>query len=160
MVGYAICEVLNKSFYAIQDGRTPMMTSIFGVLVNLGSAALLIQVFHMGVGGLALASAISSASIAAALLVMMNRRRRGVFSLPFFWNLVKTLLAGAAAFAAAKLIYLPVSGLWGGGMLWTLVKLCIAAAPAAAVFLLAAYLLRVNEMRTAIEKLLERKGQK
>ena len=156
MVGYAVCEVLNKSFYAIQDGKTPMYTSIFGVAVNLGCAALFVGVFQMGVGGLALASAISSLAIAAALMAMMNKRRGGVITGRFLLNIVKTLLAGVLAFLTAGGVYGLIRDLWGPGMALTLCKLCVAALPAAIVYLLAAYLLRVDEMKTAAEKFLRK----
>ena len=104
MVGYAICEVLNKSFYALSDGRTPMMTSLIGIVVNFGMAALLVGGLKMGVGGLALASAVSSLTIAACLLFMINKRRRGVITAAFIVNLIKILICTAAAFAVAKAV--------------------------------------------------------
>ncbi|MEG2670467.1 MAG: murein biosynthesis integral membrane protein MurJ, partial [Oscillospiraceae bacterium] len=87
MVGYAICEVLNKSFYAIQDGKTPMYTSIFGVVVNISCAVLFIKVLKMNIGGLALASAISSVAIAVSLLFMINKRRKGIITKMFLINI-------------------------------------------------------------------------
>lgn len=152
MVGYAVCEVLNKSFYAIQDGKTPMFTSIFGVLVNLGCAAVFVGIFQMGVGGLALASAVSSLAIAAALFFMMHRRRKGIIDLSFFWNLAKTIFCGGLAFLTAKYLY-PLTSALGDGMLWTLIRLVLAAVPAAIIFAVFAWLLRIREMRMAVDKL-------
>ena len=116
MVGYSICEVLNKSFYAIQDGKTPMFTSIFGVVVNIGCAALFVLVFDIGIEGLAwLASAISSTAIAAALLIMINKRREGVITGTFMLNLLKTFICGVLAFITAKYVFLAVDGVLGNG---------------------------------------------
>ena len=150
MVGYSICEVLNKSFYAIRDGRTPMFTSIFGVAVNIGCAALFVLGLGLGINGLALASAISSTAIALALLVMINRRRAGVITREFVINTVKTLICGAAAFIAAKLIYIPADMLPGSGMVVTLVKLCAAALPACVVYAALAWVLGVSEFKAAL----------
>lgn len=152
MVGYAICEVLNKSFYALSDGRTPMMTSLIGIVVNFGMAALLVGGLKMGVGGLALASAVSSLTIAACLLFMINKRRRGVITAAFIVNLIKILICTAAAFAVAKAVDIFASGI-GSGTIMTLVRLCICAAPAVLVYVGFAYIIGVNEIRTAAAKL-------
>ncbi len=144
MVGYAVCEVLNKSFYAIQDGKTPMLASIFGIVVNLLSAFLLAGVFDMGVGGLALASAISSIAIAICLMVMMIRRRRGVVNFGFLLNFAKMLIAGAASGVTALVIYNLTDSL-GQSMMMTIIRLCIAAIPAVLAYLGIGFLLRVHK---------------
>lgn len=150
MVGYSICEVLNKSFYAIRDGKTPMYTSIFGVVVNIGCAALFVPALDMGINGLALASAVSSTAIAVSLLVMINKRRKGVVTAEFLINILKTLICGLAAFFVAKFVYMLVDGFMGGGMILTLVKLCIGALPACVVYLGLAWILRINELMNAL----------
>ena len=160
MVGYAICEVLNKSFYAIHDGKTPMITSILGVAVNFLMAAFLVAGIKMGIGGLALAAASSSVVMAAALLFMMNRRRKGIITAGFIWNLCRTLLCGVVSFLAAKFVYLAVEPLFGGGMLLTLVKLCIAALPALLLYLLCSALLRVEEEKALLSFLRRAKARR
>lgn len=150
MVGYSICEVLNKSFYAIQDGKTPMYTSIFGVVVNIGCAALLVLVFDLGIKGLAIASAISSTAIAIALLIMINKRRSGVISKGFIINTVKTLICGVIAFVIAHFVYMAIDKVLGSGMVMTLAKLCIASIPACIAYLGLCLLLKVNEMTTIL----------
>ena len=152
MIGYAICEVLNKSFYALSDGKTPMITSLIGIIVNFAMAALLVGILKMGVGGLALASAVSSTAIAACLLFMINRRRKGVITAAFVINLVKILICTAAAFAVAKAVDIFASAL-GGGTVMTLIRLCVCAVPAAAVYAALAYVIRVDEVRTAADRL-------
>lgn len=156
MIGYAICEALNKSFYAIQDGKTPMYTSIFGVIVNIACAAIFVVALGIGIHGLALASAISSNAIAVALMIMINKRRPGIINLGFLANLLKILISGAAAFAVSKLIYVAIDPIFGSGTILTLVKLCIAAAPACVVYLILSWILGVTEIKTAREKLLKR----
>lgn len=150
MIGYSICEVLNKSFYAIRDGVTPMVVSIIGIVINIGCAALFVLVFNMQVGGLALASALSSTAIAAALMFMINRRKGNVINGAFLVKLLKTLLCAAIAFVLAYFIYAAIDTAWDGGLLWTLIKLCIAALPACAAYFTAAYILKVDEAAAAL----------
>lgn len=146
MIGYAICEILNKSFYAIQDGKTPMATSIFGVLVNLAAAFVFVKGFSMGVGGLALASAVSSLAMAAVLLLMMNRRKAATFNKGFALNFVKILVGGGASAFVASGIYTLIRDL-GQGVVWTFIKLCIAAVPALLVYAAVLIVLKTDEIK-------------
>ena len=149
MTGYAVCEVLNKSFYAIRDGKTPMYTSVMGVVVNLLGAFVFTKLLKMGVGGLALASAISSVSIGAGLMFMMNKRKGAVITGGFLLNMVKMFVCGGLAFVTAWFIYPLTSGL-EGGMVMTLLRLCIAAIPAVIIYIGVSYILRVDEVITAV----------
>ncbi len=146
MVGYGICEVLNKSFYALSDGKTPMFASVFGILVNLLMAFFLVGICKMGVGGLALATAISSLSIAVWLLVAINRRRTGAVTAGFLWNFLKMLISAGFAAVLASVLYRLTGGM-GTGMLVTLVRLAIAAVPATLLYLGLGWVLRVEEIR-------------
>lgn len=146
MVGYAICEILNKSFYALQDGKTPMISSMLGVLVNFGSALLFVGGLKMGVGGLALASAASSVMMACFLVLRMNAKRKGVFPKSFGINFLKVLLSGIISMLVAKVIYAHVID-FGSGTLWALLKLAASAAPALVVYILASAVLKTEEFK-------------
>lgn len=147
MVGYAVCEVLNKSFYAIQDGKTPMVSSVLGIGVNLLAAYLLVGVLQWGIGGLALASAISSLFIALCLMVMMNRRRPETVTAKFLLNFLKMLICGGVASVLAGVLYRAMDS-FGTGMMITLLRLCLAAIPAVAVYLGLGALLRIEEIQS------------
>lgn len=155
MVGYAICEVLNKSFYALSDGKTPMITSIIGIIVNFIAAALLVGVFKMGVGGLALSSAVSSVTISVCLMVMINKRRSGVVTGAFLINVAKTLICGAAAFIVARVVDIFAVKL-GSSTIMTFLRLCVCSAPAVVVYFGLAYVFGVCEMRLAASKFLKK----
>lgn len=146
MVGYAVCEVLNKSFYALRDGKTPMFSSIFGVVVNFAAAFVFVKLFDMGVGGLALASAVSSVSIAVVLLIMINKRKKGVINLHFTINMLKTFLAAALACVTAIAADRFAKGFFTGGTIMTLVLLCVCSVPALAVYIFSGFLLRLDEL--------------
>lgn len=157
MIGYAICEVLNKSFYALSDGKTPMITSIIGVAVNFISAAVLVKIFKMEVGGLALASAISSIVIALCLVVMINKRRSGVINSKFIINAVKILICGAASFATAKFIDIYAVGL-GKGTIMTFLRLCVCSAPSLAVYVILSYIIGVAEIQAVAMRFSKQKN--
>ncbi|MBR2917054.1 MAG: murein biosynthesis integral membrane protein MurJ [Clostridia bacterium] len=144
MVAYAICEILNKSFYAIKDGVTPMVVSILGVLVNIGVMLLSVFVFKMEIGGLALATTISSVFIALALMIMINKKGGKVINRGFVFDLIKIIICSAAAAVVAGAIYGLVAESFGNGMIMTILKLCIASVPALILYLILAVLLKLT----------------
>ena len=154
MVGYAICEILNKSFYAIEDGKTPMFVSGLGVAVNLAAAFVYVKALKMGVGGLALASATSSIVMALVLLVMMNKKRRGTFGAGFWLNLAKTAVCSAICAPVAVVIY-KATDLLGVSQIMTLVRLCVAAIPALFVYIALLGLFKTYEF-TQVRRFLKR----
>ncbi len=146
MMGYAVCEILNKSFYAIQDGKTPMLCSIIGVLTNFLSAFVFVKLFNMEIRGLALASAVSSLVMAAVLILMMNKRRAKTFTLGFLINFVKVFVSSILAGAVAWLIYSKIHTL-GQGPLSVLLQLFGSAIPALMVYILSSLILRTDEIQ-------------
>ncbi len=146
MVGYAICEILNKSFYAIRDGKTPMFTSIAGIIVNFGSAFLFVRVFKMGIGGLALASAVSSVFMAIILLYMINRRKGGIVPVTFVINMAKTVISAVICGATAYGIYSALSFIEGGTLI-ILAKAGVSAIAALLIYLIMGILLGINELK-------------
>ncbi len=151
MVGYGVCEVLNKSFYAISDGKTPMVVSMVGIGVNFVTAFILAGVCKMGVKGLALASAISSLVMGGCLMNQINRKRKGSVTLGFLWNFGKMLLAGTLASVTAYLLYGATASM-GDGMILTLVRLAVSALPACVVYVVAGWICQVEELRGMIRR--------
>ena len=58
LTGYALTRPFKSSFFAIGDMKTPLNSTIFGIVVSIFFAVLLGFVFQWGVFGLALASSI------------------------------------------------------------------------------------------------------
>ena len=146
MTGYAVCEILNKSFYAIRDGKTPMYTSIFGVLVNLVSAFVFVKLLDMGIGGLALASAVSSLFMAFFLIFMINKRKQGIITKAFAVNILKILFCAATSGFVAEALY-PLTEFFGTGFLGTLIHAGVCAACALIIYLVLGFVLRINEFK-------------
>ena len=146
MIGYAICEILNKSFYALKDGKIPMMASIFGIGVNFISAFLFVRVLELKVGGLALSSAVSSSFIAGILLIMINKRKNGTVTKDFLVNGFKMVACATLSAIVSAYIYKTVQNALSDGMIFTLIKLVVSAFFGLVVYILGAILLKVNEI--------------
>ena len=97
------------------------------------------------VGGLALASAVSSVSIGVVLLVMINKRKKGIIDFSFVINLLKTLGAATLSAIVSGFVYGRIDGLFTGGIIITLLKLCVSSFFALAVYVGAGFLLKVDE---------------
>ena len=91
MLALAFCELLNKSFFAMHDSKTPMKASVIGMVFNKIFSVVLSRV--MGIGGLALATALSSVVNALVLFFFMKRKQKKLFSSKDVWNFGKILIA-------------------------------------------------------------------
>ncbi|MFB5088604.1 murein biosynthesis integral membrane protein MurJ [Psychrobacillus sp. PGGUH221] len=93
MLGYGIREIINRSFYSLQDMKTPMYNAALSVLLNIILNLILSE--YMGISGLALATSIS-ALFCSFLLVISLRKKIGPFGLRSnLITLFKVLLASS-----------------------------------------------------------------
>jgi putative peptidoglycan lipid II flippase len=78
MVAMGLREVLARVFYSLQDTKTPMVNAAIAMLLNIILNIVLSR--FLGIGGLALATSISS--IVCTILLFINLRKRiGAFGL-------------------------------------------------------------------------------
>lgn len=78
MLFYGLREILSKPFYAAQNTRIPMLNAFLGVGINIILSLVLIQ--HMGLGGIALATSISSI-ITTVLMYISFKKKFGDLNL-------------------------------------------------------------------------------
>lgn len=76
MVGFGISIVLTKTFYSLQDTKTPMKNAVLAMVLNIILNLILSR--YLGVGGLALATSISS-TFCTILLFVSLRNKIGFF---------------------------------------------------------------------------------
>jgi len=86
LVAYAASKVLSGAFYALHDTRTPVRLALHALLVNMALAVVFI--WPLRVGGLALATALSSSLNAWRLLRNLEQR----LDMPLVPTLVNPLL--------------------------------------------------------------------
>ena len=101
--GIGIREALSKSFYAIQDTKTPMFAALAGMVVNIILSLLLSR--FMGLGGLALASGIAAIVTAVWLLISLGRKIEGFCINRILQTLGKVTLASVLMGILSRLIY-------------------------------------------------------
>jgi putative peptidoglycan lipid II flippase len=103
LVGLSLVEILTRSFYALQDTRTPTQVSIYQFMFSIGLSVVLLG--PMGANGLALASSLAWLGEALVLLILLRSRLREFDLRGIFVYLVNVLGASVVTALTALLIY-------------------------------------------------------
>ena len=157
--GHIVVHVLTRTFYAMQDTRTPVTWAIVAVAINVPLMALLVG--PMGVEGLALALSISAVLEVIGLLWSLRRRIDSVEETAILRSVGRAALAGvvAALFLLASVTLL--AGSLGGlleNVVGRLAVLLLLSAAGGAVYLAAAAALRAPEIGQLRGYLQRRRG--
>lgn len=143
MIGVGVREILSKTFYAMQDTKTPMTNAVIAVVVNIVLNIILSR--FLGIGGLALATSISA--LLGALLLFMSLRRKigplGIMNMAT--TFVKVVLASAVMGMAAKGAYnfiLPQAG--------SNFALLVAVLAGGLIYSVAIYFMRIREVQVLV----------
>lgn len=154
-VGYS--RIAAQTFYALRDTRTPVVISFWTLVVNaVAGLTLMIPFGHLGLAG-----ALTLASLFNALLLLwMLRRKVGSFLHGSLWGPLFKVLPACALMAVVVWPLLdlidwaqPDHGLEKAAVLFSAVAL------GGSVYLGTCLLLRVSEIRQALELLRLRRGQ-
>lgn len=143
MIGFALAEVLNKSFFAMQNSKTPMITSLVSIGANIFFSWLLSK--YAGIAGLALATALGATLNAVLNFVFINKKASFINktdAITFLKILVSALAMSASVWAAHRFlaIVLPDS-LFG-----QLLNLSACTTLGIIIYVLACVTLKVNEI--------------
>jgi putative peptidoglycan lipid II flippase len=157
LVGYSSVKVLAPAFYAIDKRNLPMMVSLVSVAVNFCLNWFFTFQLHLGHRGLALSTSVVAMTNFVALYFMMVRYSDGLESRALLTTVAKLCFAGALlagiCLGAGRLLHFSAAGTTA----WQqLIVLLPTIAVGALVFFLAAYLMRVAEVRDVVE-LVQRK---
>lgn len=155
MIGFSYAEVLNKSFFAMQDSKTPMVTALISIAVNIALSYYFSTL--LGIGGLALASAIASILNAALNFILMNRRIKGIFSRQDGLDILKIVISVLIMSTVVFLTYRLTSPLFADHFIGRVLTLGIPVLAGAIVYFILCYLLRVTEMHIMVDTFIKRK---
>jgi putative peptidoglycan lipid II flippase len=104
LVGYGLTEVLTRIFYAMKDTRTPVVTTVLTIVLNLFLCALFVRSLEHS--GLALALAITTACEATIMMLFLKKRIGHVVSAGF-WTWLSRVLGATLGMAVVILISVP-----------------------------------------------------
>lgn len=155
MIGFSYSEVLNKSFFAMQNSKTPMTTALISIAANILLSFLLSKIF--GVGGLALASALAATINAILNFILMSRRVKGIFSRRDGLDILKILCSVLIMSVAVYTIYRFISPLVADSFAGRIAVLGVPALAGAIVYFVLCYILKVTEMTVMAETFIKQK---
>lgn len=142
MVGYGVQNILSRAFYANQDGKTPFYSGLVSIFINALLCWLLLE--PMGIGGLALAAAVSSIAAAAVLLVPAVKQYPDILNRGLLGQVAKMFLA-AVGMLVLVLGCKAAAGAVLGGFIGLLVQICLCAGVGVVSYMVFAKLLKIEE---------------
>jgi putative peptidoglycan lipid II flippase len=102
LAGYAAIKVLAPTFYAFGDSRTPMIVSVFSILVHVAGNYLFAIALDLRAAGLALSTSCTALLNFLLLLALMRRRIQHVEA----WQLIRSCVKiGAASLVMSAAAY-------------------------------------------------------
>lgn len=102
MLAFGYREILARVFYSLQDTKTPMINGMFGVITNIILNLILSR--YMGIGGLALATSISTIICAILLLISLRKKIGPLGMKKVFGTTTKILVASLIMGVIAKVL--------------------------------------------------------
>ncbi len=142
MVGYGVQNILSRAFYANQDGKTPFYSGLVSIVVNAVLCWLLLK--PMGIGGLALAAAVSSTAAAVVLLVPAVKQYPDILDKSMVWQFMKMVVA-ALGMNALVLCCKYVMGVFAGRLIGQILLLCVCGGVGVVSYMIFAKLLKIEE---------------
>ena len=142
MVGYGVQNILSRAFYANQDGKTPFYSGLVSIVINAVLCALLLK--PMGIGGLALAAAVSSTAAAAVLMVPAVKQYPDILDKSLIGQIAKMVLAAAGMLVlvlGCRYILNPLTG----RLLGQILLLCVCGGVGVVSYMVFAKLLKIEE---------------
>ena len=156
LVGYGVTEIITRVFYAMRDTRTPVITGILTIILNLILCSLFID--SLGLRGLTLSLSITTAAEAIIMLLFLKYRSGKVFAPGFFGWLFKVVVAGGCMTGAILITVSWLNDVLDAdvSLLVHLIYFGLCLALYAGTFLLAAWVLRIPEFHTSVNKIMQR----
>lgn len=159
MIGYGVQTILSRVFYAKQEGKMPLVAGIISIGVNAALCWLLMK--PMGLGGLALASAVSSTVAALILFVPTVKRYPGILDKKLAADLCKMAVSALVMLFCVYLPYRFLAAKMGDGLIPRVILVGVPTCIGIVVYMVLTYVLRVDESRFAfslVGKFLHRGG--
>jgi putative peptidoglycan lipid II flippase len=142
---FSTFQLLTRTFYSMQDTRTPAVVNIAAAVVNIAADLLFAIGLGWGIPGMALGYSVSYLVGTAVLLAILHGRLHGLDGPRVTRTLAKAFLAaavsGALAYGASKLVEGAVAGTLG-----ELLTVTAGVAVGVLAFVVTALIVRIEEV--------------
>ncbi|CAM3562155.1 murein biosynthesis integral membrane protein MurJ [Erysipelothrix urinaevulpis] len=149
-VGYSLRDVLTRTFYAMHDSFTPVISGIIAVAVNLGLNLYFAP--RYGVPGLALATSLSALVSVALLYVSLHRKLPGIGLKQFTISAMKTLFSGLLMALLVYLVYYKAGSIISSST----IRLFVSVAVGAVTYIGTMYFMKIPEFDETLDIILSK----
>ena len=155
MLWYSLQEVFNKAFYSSMDSKTPMIIAVGGIVTNVALCFALSK--FMGIAGLALSASVS-AFIWCAVSAVMIRKKIGRTDIKAMQPVQIVIMAAAMGGVIFLLKKIMITAVGTDTFIRAAVTFAVPAGAGAAVYVILAFILKINETKIITDKLGGRKN--
>lgn len=149
----AIYHILARTFYAKQDTKTPLISSVVSMAIDIFFAVFFIRKLGMGVEALAIAQTISAIVESGILFFVLVKQNKNLIDRAFVVSFVKTMAISfvVAIVTYALVILLPLTR-EDNSFLSVFPKFTFICLVSLGVYLLLSYLLKMDEARAILRR--------
>ena len=158
-VGMAFVSVntlLNRAFYSIQKPWLPLITGVVNLALNAGLDLALYK--PLGVGGITLSTSVVSLVNFFALMLLLSPRIGGVDARRVAWSAARSIIALLPLAGVSYGVWYGLDALLGRRLWAQIVSVCLAYALGGAAYCLAAWAMRMSELRDVVNVIRRRRG--
>lgn len=148
MAGFGLQTILSRGFYAAKEGKTPLITSLIAIASNAALSFTLAG--PLGVGGPAIAFAVSISITSIIMAVILFKRKMLQFNSKFILNLGKMLLSAVTMGFVVYFVNLFAGGIFGGRFLFDVLTAAISIAVGIIWYFLLALILRTSDAKECL----------
>jgi putative peptidoglycan lipid II flippase len=141
LTGYFIQQIVTRSFYSIQDSKTPMRSALIVVFINV--VLNIILIWPLGTAGLACSTAVCS-YLQCAILIWFLRKKLGEGILEGTFSSLLKIIAATLLMAISLIVVLQLMKSLSNTFLINMLRLIITVLAGSIVYILAAKFLHIE----------------
>lgn len=142
LFAYGSTKILQSAFFALKDTATPTKAAFASMILNV--LLILILMFPLKLGGLALATSLSGIFNFSILLYILNKKTGGLKLGSIFWSLAKILVCAVSMGVISYLISKKL--IYSGDIMQRLINLAMPILCAIFSYLLFCSILRIEQV--------------
>lgn len=151
ILGVMARDLLSRTFYSMQDTKTPMKNGVVAVFLNIILSIILVN--FMELGGLALAFALSLNFSGFMLYLLLNRKLKLKFHKQISLSLFKGIVAATGMIVPAYFLYPYLLSLGASTNSWRMVALFTTVVIATIIYLVLVYFFKFEIVEMLKEKI-------
>lgn len=158
LFAYGAKMLIDRTFYALRDSKTPMIIALISILLNYIGDWILMR--YLGHGGIALTTSIVSIFNLLILVEILRRRLGRIEGKKIVFSIFRILLASILMIILVYFIWSALDSMVGRETIGQVISLGSAIFIAFILYLLFCYLLKVEELSVLYNMIKERFSQK